>query len=73
MKSRKLIVATIFVPDHWNPAKTWVITRTGQRKYRTNQMIHGRLFYKKFRPCSKYGVSEATMRTFEELHQLFSS
>lgn len=63
---------TAFIPCMWNPAKTWVITRTRQGKYYTNQMINGQLFYKKFTRTTKYGVSEATCQTIPELNAIFS-
>lgn len=68
-----MISMTALIPCHWNPAKTWVVTRTVQRKYLVNQLINGRLFYSKFTPCSKYGVSEATCRTYDELNKIFSN
>ena len=62
---------TAFFPCIWNPAKTWVVTRTRQGKYYTNQLINGRLFYQKFTRTTKYSVSEATCRTIEELNAAF--
>ena len=63
---------TAFLPCLWNPAKDWVVTRTAQGKYYTNQMINGKLFYKKFTRTTKYSVSEATCRTTTELNAAFS-
>ena len=65
-------VMTALIPCHWNPAKTWVVTRTQQGKYLINQMINGKLFYPKFGQSRKYGISEATCRTMEELGEIFA-
>ncbi len=71
--SKKLLVATVLIPDFYNPVKVWVVTRNNQRKYSINQMINGRIFYKKFSKTTKYRVSEVVMRTPEELDALFSA
>lgn len=63
---------TAFLPCIWNPAKVWVVTRTAQGKYYVNQKINGKIFYKRSRLTRKYGVSEATCRTMEELNTAFS-
>jgi hypothetical protein len=64
---------TVFLPCIWNPAKTWVVTRTSQGKYYINQQINGKMFYPKFRQTRKYSVSEATCRTIPELNELFGA
>lgn len=63
---------SIEVPSLWNPAKTWVVTRTSQGKYYINQKINGKMFYSKFTQTRKYAVSEATCLTIEELNAAFS-
>lgn len=70
---KKLVALTLLIPDFYNPAKVWVVTRDGQRKYSVNQMVNGRLFYKKFSRTSKYRVSELVFKTFDELNILFSA
>jgi hypothetical protein len=67
-----MIAMTALIPCMWNPAKVWVVTRSKNGEYRTNQLIHGRLFYKKFTKTSKYSVSEATCKTYAELNAIFS-
>lgn len=70
---KKLVALTLFVPDFYNPAKVWVVMRDGQRKYSVNQMINGKLFYKKFSKTSKYRVSELVFKTPQELNALFAA
>ncbi len=71
--SKKLLALTVFVPDFYNPAKTWVVTRDQQRKYSVNQLINGAIHYKKFTKTTKYRVSELVFKTPEELDELFSA
>lgn len=71
--SKKLVALTLLIPDFYNPAKVWVVTRSSQRKYSVNQMINGVLFYKTFSKTTKYRVSELVFKTPEELDVLFSA
>lgn len=63
---------SIEVPSLFNPAKTWVVTRTAQGKYYINQKINGKMFYAKFTQTRKYAVCEAVCLNSQELNAAFS-